>query len=84
MPGKTSDRLGEKGRKFSLWVGAADQRRLADSGLSLGEVFRRGLDATPDPVPVPPELEPALELVARLAQALAAGGTLVYPGEPGG
>ena len=81
MAGKTADRLGERGRKFSLWVSAEDQRRLADSGLTLGEAFRRGLAATPDPVPVPEGLAASLELVSRLAQALAAGGKLVYPDE---
>jgi hypothetical protein len=80
MPAPIADRQGERGRKHSLWVSAPDYRRVTDAGQTVGEVFRRGLDATPDLVAVPEGLEEALDLVARVSVALKNGGRITYSG----
>lgn len=81
MPAPIQDITGRKGRKHSLWVSGADYQKVLDAGLTVGEVFRRGLDATPDPVTVPEGLDKALDLVARTAVALANGARVRYPEE---
>lgn len=68
------------GKKLSVWFSAAQLAELKQRGLTPADVVRRGF-AHEDPVTVPPDLQPAMALVARLAQALAAGARVAYPDE---
>lgn len=78
MPAPIQDPLGRPGRKHSLWVSAADFRKVTDANETVGQVFRRGLAATPDQVQVPEGLDESLSVVARVAVALANGARLAW------
>jgi hypothetical protein len=79
MAAPIADRQGRKGGKHSTWISAGDWARLKELKITPGEAVHRGVAATPDEVPVPEHLEAALDLVSRLAAALARGGKVTYP-----
>lgn len=84
-----ADPLGHKGGKHPLWISGTDRRILDDMSKAAGApvtpgmVFRHGLATMQDPVLSGPDLAPALDLVARLAAALARGGRVTYGDSPG-
>lgn len=71
-----------KGQKKSVYFSGEQLAEMEERGLEPSEVVRRGL-LYREPVEAPPDLHDSLALVARLAEALAHGGRVIY-GDPNG
>jgi len=76
------ERKPRPGKKLSVYFSGAQLDELDARGLTPAEIVRRGFEYQA-PVSAPVDVGPALVYVAQLAAALAQGGRVSYPDQPG-
>lgn len=76
------ERKARPGRKVSTYFSGDQLDEMEARGLTPAEIVRRGF-AYQKPVELPVDLQGAMEYLLALAQALASGGRVSYPDQPG-
>lgn len=79
MAGRATPR---QGKKLSVYFSGAQLDALDELDLTPAEIVRRGF-LWQDAPAVPPDLQPSLGIITRVATALLNGGTITYPDRPG-